>query len=105
MPPCEPLTTTAPTASPPMRVMLSAVKTGGSSFVRNCFSARKSSHDAEKTGDTPRRTRHPGGELARLLPLAGGAGALGCLLPIVFPLFLAPSGPLLRIELAVVIGV
>src|SRR5215472_8695086 len=104
MPPCEPLTTTAPAASPPMRVMLSPVRTGGSSFVRNCFSARKSSHDAEKTGDRPRRPRHRG-ELARLLPLAGGAGALGWLLPIVFPLFLAPSRPLLGIERAVVIGV
>src|ERR1700720_3817625 len=31
MPPCEPLTTTAPIASGPTRVMLSAVRIGGSS--------------------------------------------------------------------------
>src|SRR5258708_3977090 len=30
MPPCEPLTTTAPAASGPIRVMLSAVRIGGS---------------------------------------------------------------------------
>src|SRR5215469_8457601 len=105
MPPCEPLTTTAPAASPPMRVMLSAVRTGGSSFVRNCFSARKSSHDAEKTGDRPRRPRHPGESWRVYCRWLAAPARSAALLPIVFPLFLAPSRPLLGIELAVVIGV
>src|SRR5580692_726985 len=41
--------------------------------------------------------------LSRLL--VGRAGAIGGLLAIIFPLLLAPCGPFLRIELAVVVAV
>src|SRR6516164_9628236 len=46
MPPCEPLTTTAPAASGPTRVMLSAVNIGGSSGTGLSQTGRPAHHSS-----------------------------------------------------------
>src|SRR6516225_5099446 len=123
MPPCEPLMTTAPAASLPIRVMLSAVRTGGSSLAGTGLSREVLlTHHAERSGrrtsrntgahcaatrrppDTtiPSLNRDPSGRSALL---ADRVSAVGRLFSIVFPLLLAPGSAFLRIELAVMIGI
>ena len=116
MPPWEPLTTTAPAASLPMRVILSAVRTGASSSadkdlsrrppLPSCREIRDKNKPEHPAGCGCRRyLRHAGESVTTLMLFARHPRALGRLLPVVFALLLAPDGTLLGIEFAVVIGV
>src|SRR5438045_4959690 len=103
MPPCEPLTTTAPAASGPTRVMLSAVRIGGSAGKGPSGNGR-GAHHAERGGG---RTGLPqrSGSAEGLMLLVDGRGAFCGLRPVKLPLFLTSCGTLFGIEFAVVIGV